>query len=158
MELTITSPKYGRHIILYDDEDYELISSKSWYLGTHHTKKFYCKSVPVPRKAEKSILMHRFIMNAPPDKLIDHINGNTLDNRKVNLRLATASQNLFNSKIPKNNTTGFKGVVFNKRANKFMASARGEHLGYFKDKIDAAIAYNNYAEKNFGEFARLNKI
>ncbi|WP_252233758.1 HNH endonuclease [Clostridium sp. ZS1] len=82
--------------------------------------------------------MHRFIMNPPSNKLIDHINGNKLDNRKCNLRIVNKSQNAMNSKKPKNNTSGVKGVYWDKRSKKWEASIqvnmKKKSLGYFKNK------------------------
>lgn len=157
-ELVINSTKFGKHIVLYDEGDHELISGFKWYVIKHHTGRFYCTSIAIPRKNIKTVLMHRLIMNAPLGQIIDHANGNSLDNRKHNLRFATSSQNQANRKIHRNNTTGFKGVCYNKRSKSFVVSSGNNHIGYFKNKIDAAIAYNKYAQENFGEFANLNQI
>ena len=103
--------------------------------------------------------MHREIMNTPTHLQIDHINGNTLDNRKENLRICTNQQNGFNKKNPlKNNKLGIKGVCWHKKIKKFMASIKindkSIHLGYFNVLGDADSAYRIAELKYFGEFAR----
>ena len=79
--------------------------------------------------------MHRVIINAPKDMQVDHINGNRLDNRRCNLRLATDGQNMGNSKIPRHNTSGFKGVSWDKRREQWEAYISKKdkkiHLGRF---------------------------
>jgi hypothetical protein len=100
-------------------------------------------------------------INNPKIK-IDHKFGDTLDNRKQSLRLCTNDENRKNSKLNKNNTSGYKGVIWYKPYKKWRAEITifyiSKHLGYFKNKICAACAYNNAASKYFGEFARLNEV
>jgi hypothetical protein len=95
-----------------------------------------------------------------PKQDIDHINGNKADNRIKNLRLATGSQNIANSKIHKNNKAGFKGVYFDKHSKKYRSCIRkdGEvyHLGSFKTAIEASEEYILAAKNLFGEYARVN--
>jgi hypothetical protein len=92
----------------------------------------------------------------------DHINGNGLDNRIINLRICTQSQNLRNRGASINNKTGYKGVSYDKKSNKFKAQIRVNKknitLLTTNNLIDAARAYNNAAIKYFGEFAQLNVI
>ena len=106
--------------------------------------------------------MHREILKCPKGLFIDHINRNGLDNRKNNLRVCSKSQNMMNTLIPKNNTSGYKGVSWSKRDKKWMAyikiKNKFNNLGYFNIKEQAALAYNDAAKKYHGEFARLNKI
>lgn len=96
-------------------------------------------------------------MNFPRGE-VDHKNGNGLDNRKCNLRIATSSQNKANTKIRRDNTSGFKGVIWHKASNKWMARVADKYLGLFRSKYEAAKAYNQKAKEMFGEFARLNEI
>jgi hypothetical protein len=94
-----------------------------------------------------------------PKGFVDHKNGNSLDNRKENLRLCTIQQNSFNRK-PKNGK--LKVFYLNKSSNKYSAQIgfnnKKIYLGQFKSKEEAAKAYNEAAIKYFGEFACLNKI
>ena len=95
-------------------------------------------------------------------KQLDHKDYDGLNNRIENLREATTSQNMANAPKKKNNSTGFKGVHFNKKKKKYygriMVNRENKHLGWFCDPIEAAKAYNTAAIKYFGEFARLNSL
>jgi hypothetical protein len=106
--------------------------------------------------------MHRVVMKAPLGMQVDHINHNKLDNQKCNLRLATHQENMWNSKIQKNNKSGYKGVSWRKQCNKWQATIKKNYkdisLGYYKTKEDAALAYNNAARELFGQFAFLNVV
>lgn len=120
------------------------------------------------RKNRKRIQMHRCILERmlgielKRSDRVDHVNHNTLDNRRENLRLATVAQNAHNSKIAKNNTSGYKGVSWHSAGRKWCAQIKNKkvkiHLGVFDDKDDAARAYNTAALELFGEFALLNVI
>ena len=95
-----------------------------------------------------------------PEKQIDHKNGIRDDNRWNNLRLATNSQNHANGKLYKNNTSGYKGVIWSKEKKKWRADVRfyGEtkFLGYYDNIKSAAEAYKKAAQKYFGNFMRIN--
>ena len=92
--------------------------------------------------------------------VVDHINSDSLDNRRSNLRVCTVSQNNMNSAIGRNNKSGYKGVSWDKTNKKWRAGikAKGKSvsLGSFNSKKDAARAYNEAAKKAYGEFAKLN--
>lgn len=147
----------GEFTIL-DNEDYEKLSLFSWFLD-----KGYAKRVAVKGK-DKKVSMHREIMNAPKGFDVDHINFNKLDNRKINLRICSREQNNKHREKYKNNTTGYKGIKFRKDliSKPFVAritvDGKEVHLGYFKNKKEAAFAYNLAAIKYFKEFAHLNII
>lgn len=115
------------------------------------------KFIYVVSKTEKDqILLHRFIMDCPNGKLVDHINHDTLDNRKYNLRVCTKQQNEFNKKAPLNNASGIIGVSFDKKAKKWEAyitlNKHRKSLGRFKNKNDAVEARRMAEEKYFGEY------
>ncbi len=103
--------------------------------------------------------MHRLIVGAKAGISIDHINGNTLDNRKCNLRIATPSQNSMNQRI-KEHSSHYKGVTWHRQHGKWYAQLKhNQHLnflGLFLNEEDAARAYDAKAKELFGEFARLN--
>lgn len=94
-----------------------------------------------------------------PKAFIDHVNGDGLDNRWANLREATIAENAKNRRLNRNNTSGFKGVSFAKRANKYTAQVTANRkrvcLGFFDTPEDAYAAYCEAAKKHYGEYARL---
>ena len=142
----------GKYTIV-DDEDFEWLNRWKWSYN----------SLGYARMGQnyKTILMHRLIMNTPHGMETDHINGNGLDNRRSNLRICTRSQNKMNTCLSSKNTSGYKGVCWNKNSKKWRAEIEYKKsicLGYFDNKIDAAKAYNQKAKELFGEFAKLNKI
>lgn len=169
MEIKLNSPKYGEKIVLIDDEDYFKINGYSWYLY-YDNKNCINYVVAWVKKDNKriNIKMHRLITDCPREMEVDHINHNTLDNRKCNLRVCTHAENSRNRIINKNNNSGYIGV--NLKMNKVKGHTymywdsritfnyKRIQLGLFKNKKDAAIAYNEAAIKYFGEFANLNII
>lgn len=108
---------------------------------------------------DKKVRLHRMIVNCPDGMQVDHINGNTLDNRKCNLRVVTNQQNSINSCKPSNNTSGYKGVYLDKQRRKWVANIKVDYktiyLGRF-DNINDAIKAREEAEiKYFGEYRRV---
>lgn len=114
----------------------------------------------------KKYVAHRlawlYIMGEWPKDQIDHINQKRHDNRFINLRECSQSQNQGNQKIHDNSKSGYKGVTWYKKYNKWMASisrnGKRKTLGYFNCKHDAAKIYNEKAREFWGEFAYLNKV
>jgi hypothetical protein len=107
------------------------------------------------------VRMHRFIMKAPRDKVVDHIDLNGLNNCKYNLRNVTRAENALNNRRGFNSPTSkYKGVFYDKRRGKFRAvlsiDGKRKHLGYFENEIDAARAYDKAAKEHRKEFAVLN--
>lgn len=142
-----------------DPEDFIWLSQFRWYCNNRpHTS--YAISNAGEGKERKKILMHREIMMTPRELVCDHINRNGLDNRKSNLRNCTARENHLNVGARKGATSKYKGVYFNRRMKKWAACIKSGdrkiHLGYFKNEIDAARAYDKKAKELFGEFAYLN--
>ncbi len=139
---------------LVDDEDYEELSKHKWYSAYRKDNQAYYAARKGP---QKSLLMHRVIMNVTePSIYVDHRNRDTLDNRKCNLRLCSGAQNQMNRPVQPNNTSGHRGVSWNKQNNKWHArinvSGKRIFLGYFTDLQNAADIYEKAAEKFFGEF------
>ena len=141
------------YVALVDDDDYDLLTQHRWSLNNSRYAVTFNGS---------HILMHRLIMNCPKDMVVDHINNNGLDNRKCNLRICTAIENHYNTKIHVSNKTGFKGVSLHKMSNKFEVRIRFNgkklHIGLFDDKEEAAKAYDLAAKSYHKQFARLNNI
>ncbi|MEC0328736.1 HNH endonuclease [Paenibacillus macerans] len=107
--------------------------------------------------------MHRYLTDAPKGTVVDHINGNKLDNRRENLRIVSQTENQANRHSPnRNNTTGYRGVSWHKAARKYEAGTnfggQRQFLGLFDTAKEAARAYNAKTLELFGEYARLNVI
>lgn len=147
-------------VALVDDEDYEWLSKKKWaynaqrgcafrlgwsWDGTHRSSEY----------------MHRTILNAPRGMVVDHKDGNPLNNTRANLRLCSSAQNSRNMKKCRTNTTSrFKGVSWFKRHQNWSIYIKCEqhkyHLGYSDNETEAAEIYDEAADKLFGDFALLN--
>ena len=93
---------------------------------------------------------------------VDHVNGETLENTRANLRICTAAQNIRNQRLSENSTSGYKGVVWADHAKKWRTNigyyGKMIYLGYFQTKEDAARANNEAAVRLFGKLARLNQL
>lgn len=136
-------------IAIIDNEDFEKVSKFKWNYAT------------VGYATNKKFYLHHLIIGKPKKGfVVDHINQNKLDNRKCNLRFVTHSQNHANQIKQKNNTSGFRGVSWNKGKWEVRIKYFGKtlHFGMFNNKIDAAKRYNIKAHELFGEFALLNKV
>jgi len=144
---------------IVDTDDYDHLSKYKWYTsqdGNH----FYAYAYISIGNKKKKIFIHRYIMNAPKGLVVDHIDGNGLNNRKSNLRICTKAQNVQNCRPRSNCSSKYKGVFWNKANKKWSATIhKGDmrmYLGGFKKEIDAARAYDQTAAEFFGEFAYLN--
>lgn len=146
---------------LVDDEDYERVSKFKWYAaGKSRGGDFYAmrRSTKNGGEARKNIHLHRSILNDPPLEMdVDHINHNTLDCRKSNLRACTKSQNRMNRRGPqKNSKTGLRGVLFDSDRGKFLAQIRmggkNIYIGRFDSAESASAAYIEANKKYFGDF------
>lgn len=151
-EIPLTQGK----VALVDDEDYEYLSQFKWYYGCGG----YAGRAAPYGIHPTHIFMHRIIIAAPDHLQCDHINGNRLDNRRCNLRLATQTENTRNQRRGRANTSGYKGVCWNTKKQKWHSMIRVAkkliHLGLYADLITAAHVYDAAAKKYFGEFACLN--
>lgn len=151
----------GKYAIV-DPDDYYRLSEYKWYVCRDFSKFYAIRTGPNRNgKRGKTIRMHRQVANTPNGLDCDHINGDSLDNRKANLRSATHMQNCWNrGKSSKVGYSKYKGITFHKERQKWAAlicvHGRRIFLGKFKDEIEAAKAYDSAAKKHFGEFAKLN--
>ncbi len=140
---------------IVDAEDFEWLNRYKWHTQTGG-RTYYARS----RKNGKMIRMHRLITNAPKGLVVDHINHNGTDNRKLNLRLCTYAENSHNRRCGRRGSSKYKGVSRCKKKELFLACIRCDgkyyHLGRFKSEIAAAKAYDKKAVQLYGEFAYLN--
>ena len=104
------------------------------------------------------VYMHRSILDAPAGVTVDHKDGDGLNNRRVNIRLATHQENMFNQRTPKDNTSGYKGVCWNKASRKWQAQisvgGRTVYLGLFETAEQASSVYETEATRRRGVFHR----
>ena len=157
-EIQLTQGK----VALVDDEDFEYLNQWKWYANNLCGKFYAVRSKRINKKYAGYLLMHRVIMNPIKGFVVDHCNGDTLNNTKSNLRVCTYSQNRMNSVKTVYNKSGHKGVCWHKTGNKWVSKIEinktVHYLGLFYDLKEAAKAYNEAAIKFHGEFAKLNVI
>ena len=145
-----------------DEDSLDLLSEGKWYASHSGHGKWYAKGFVKDKDGTKRrVYLHRFVMEVTSRIVeVDHINGNTLDNRKCNLRLCSHRENIRNAKLSVRNKHGAKGVTIRKRSGRFRADivVNGDQkfLGEFSNLEAAARAYDTAARKHFGEFAKTN--
>ncbi len=143
-------------VAVIDIDDAEAVSRYEWRL-TEKAKLLNTYAVRTGRGGGL-IFLHRFLKGIPPrdKRVVDHIDGDGLNNRRSNLRFATNAENSRNQRIRSNNTSGFKGVRM--KDGKFLAqitvAGKYKNLGRFATAEAAHAAYLDAAKKGFGEFAR----
>ncbi|SEM36042.1 AP2 domain-containing protein [Mesobacillus persicus] len=132
-------------------EDFEELMKHNWHYHNGYARG-YIKGL------NKNKRMHRYILDSPSGKFVDHINGNRLDNRRENLRYATHLQNNYNRQP----NIGYKGVCYNNSNQKWYSyinkNKQTYFLGQYDSEIEAAKAYNYWAKIHYGEFAYLNDV
>lgn len=143
--------KEGKEVLV-DDEDFEYLSEFDWGMA---------KDYPRTTIQNTSYYLHKMVMGVSSDSLVDHVDGNTLNNQKSNLRKCSKLENSRNRKLSKRNKSGYKGVTWYSRNEKWRASISVNNkvlwLGLFVNPVDAAIAYDLAAKRYYGEFAKTNK-
>ena len=143
---------------LIDNEDYDLISKYTWHVVLERKLYYRAKSSTGLGKKGAFIYMSRLIMNAKPGQVVDHKNGNTLDNQKKNLRFCSHTENKRNCVKHRDSKNPYKGVTKRRYGwdAKISFNKKGIYIGKFATAKKAAIAYDMAAQYFFGEFARLN--
>ena len=162
IKFLIESSIYGNKEVIIDSEYWNEIREYRWSLHLSKTTKsgFYIRNTD---RRHNRILLHRLILKLnDPKILVDHINHNTFDNRKENLRKCNPTESLRNRTKQENNTSGFKGVSWHISKQKWMAyiglNNKQVYIGLFEDATSAAKAYNKKAIELFGDYAVLNQV
>lgn len=173
-----------------DDEDYDLVLSTpsgekeaKWFIRfpskynctpyvvkkirSQIQKDFYSQIMNTPITTYQ-LSIHRLILKCGPNDIVDHIDGNGLNNQRKNLRICTPQQNSHNTRLRTDNTSGYKGVRRDPRIKEgsrcWVANIREPTakknitIGYYHSKEEAALAYNEMASKLFGDYAYLNNL
>lgn len=155
-KIALTQGKFA----LVDDEDYDFLMQWKWYANDSRGV-IYARSwgpyAGAGQAGKRAVLMHNYLLGFIG---IDHIDGNGLNNTKLNLRKANQSQNTANTGKRKNNKSGFKGVSQTKKSitkpwvAQIRIGTKNCFLGYFKTPEEASEAYKEAAKKHHGEFAK----
>lgn len=149
-----------------DEEDYELVSRHSWSATEkgHRRTRYARAGVRDADGKNYTIRMHRLILGLEKGDgiIVDHINGNGLDNRRENLRTGSYAQNARNVATTRRSTSGYKGVFWRKARSVWISQIRFNGklstVAYTQCKHDAARIYNKHATELFGEHAWLNDV
>lgn len=163
--IEVFSKKLGYKKILVDPEDLAILSKHKWSLIRPKNIIYAVRRSKINEELpyRTLIFMHRFIMHPDSNSIIDHKNGNGLDNRKLNLRVCSYSENLANvGKSIKKSSSIFKGVSFCSRRKNWMAQimhhGKSVFVGRYKTESEAAINWNKKAKEINGEFAFQNAV
>lgn len=149
-----------------DDDDFAELAQYCWQVMCTKGKWYARRNVYLGfvngKHKYTPVYLHRVIMKAERSQQVDHKNGNSLDNRRENLRFSTQSQNMGNKRLRSDSQSGFKGVEIRTQGNKtfFIAyikdNGKKKHLGCFATAEEAHAAYCANATRVYGEFARFN--
>ena len=149
--------------VLIDEEDRGRIEAAGpWHksVDSKHPQKVYFQH---SYSDGSQLLLHRFLVDAPKGKVVDHRDGDYFNCQKINLRICTSGENTMNQKLAKDNTSGYKGVYPGWKTKdgkqrwiaKIRVKGKSIYLGYFSDPLLAFNAYCDGSKKYHGEFGRI---
>lgn len=141
--------------VMVDDDDFDRLADFKWI----HAGRGYAIRSKMTNRVVTREYMHRVIAGASKGQTVDHVNGNTADNRKQNLRICSHGENLQNRKVGKKHLKGIWKMPCGIRWRAMITAGKRRHyLGVFDSELDAAKAYNEAAVRLHGQFARLNPV
>jgi len=149
-------PLFGGHYSIIDKEDAELVLTMNWWRYASPATYYAISSKYLGDYKNTTIRLHRFILGAKEGEVVDHKNGNGLDNRRRNLRICTQKQNLWNSRKRPGTSSRFKGVAFDKERHSWIVRVGDSHIGRFANELVAATEYDKAVLKLRGEYAVTN--
>lgn len=142
-----------------DDSDYLIVSQYKWYAKRDCDHWYAARNLPTDESGRRGTQrMHQLILAATHGFTVDHIDGNTLNNQRGNLRQASKRQQKLNSTRMDGKFKGIQKQSNGKCLARIIVNGRNYYLGMFGSEAEAARAYNQAALLHFGEFARLNEI
>ena len=147
---------------IVDDANYKRLNKHKWYAKKGRNTWYAMRSLTKPDGKQIIIRMHRELLGLEygDKRESDHRNHNGLDNRLINLRICTGSQNQYNQKPQKNCSSSFKGVIWRKDTHKWRSQIKINghtiYLGCFASEVEAAKTYDRKAMELFGEYAHVN--
>jgi hypothetical protein len=152
-------------VALVDDDCVTLLEGYKWNCAVKklkHGESKYASAYVKNGDEWDHLLMHRIIVGATKGVIVDHVDGNGINNHRYNLRIATHTQNMRNRQVTPGFTSVYKGVWWNKRDRVWQAcikcDGRTIHLGSFRTQEQAAVSYNEAARKYHGDFSLLNNL
>jgi hypothetical protein len=155
--VTIEIPLTRGYVTVIDDEDWALAGGRRWTAAADPSRRTI---YAVGKVNGKAVYLHRLL--CPEWEYVDHADGDGLNNCRYNLRDGTGFRNGANKVMLRNNTSGYKGVGWNKRKRKWVATIAADrkriHLGYHATAEAAANAYDKAAVNLFGEYAKTNAV
>jgi ribosomal protein L16/L10AE len=147
-------------VAIVNDGDYEHLAQWSWFCTPPNGTREHKYAARMSKGQGELILMHRQIMQPDDGKVVDHISGDGLDNRRENLRICSHKENIRAQQPQRRGTSKYRGVCWKTAREKWEAQIKvdgdNKYLGRYKDEEQAAKAYNKAAKKHFGEYAYLN--
>ncbi len=143
---------------IVDDDVYELLNKYKWCLSVAPRTFYALTGIKKQNGTRTTIRMHQLIIRCLPGEVIDHRDGNGLNNLRSNLRICSQAENNRNVRKRRTNTSGYKGVDFHQGKYRARIRTNGKrlYLGYHDNAEDAARAYDEAALKYHGEFAQIN--
>lgn len=150
-------------VTMVDNDDFDHLNKYKWCAAKSGKTYYAIRSINNSNGRQRVVRMHRFITNTiDPSVIIDHKDHNGLNNQRYNLRTCTKSENATNRNYTSIGISKYCGVSLHKKTGRWVAYIRKngklKHIGCYDNQIDAAIAYNNAAQKEHGGFSNLNNI